>query len=453
MPPSGLNRVIMDSVHGICPVDRPLRRILDTQEVQRLRFIHQTGLNFLVYPGSEHSRFVHSLGTYSVAKRIFQHLYLLSSEMSDLSPSKLDGGLEKAFLVGALCHDLGHTAFSHTLENVLLPEGFKTHEDCTLHLMQRDGPIANEIKEYGCEIDEVVQLLSGRHWVDGLCRLLSGNIDVDRWDYLLRDSRAAGVRYGVFDLNWLINSISLQADSTKCQRLVLDARRGLSALKQFLRARAFMYEQVYLHATVRGADRLLRAMFERAADTAKPGRFSDHKNRAIPKIFEEVAAGKRASLEHFLLIDDIAVIGLVKVWANLSRDPVLRYLARCFLKRRLFKEVGSWRSEVPPGYLELVKNAVRKAFKKQVSDDLKLKDEEMEQSLDYFVLIDTATFKADDRFDGILFDIGGGTLVTLEELRQNPEFNPPLPEPPFHRVRLFVPYEVRGAVLSDAAAN
>ncbi len=445
----------MDSVHGLCTIDQSLRRILDTQELQRLRWIHQTGLNFLVYPGSEHSRFTHALGTYTVARRIFQHLASLAAEFSDLSPSKLDEQLEKAFLIAALCHDLGHTAFSHTLETILLPKDFRTHEDCTAHLLGTDTAIAKEIRGCGCDIEQVVQLLKGVHWVDGLCKLLSGNADVDRWDYLLRDSQAAGVRYGIFDLNWMIHSLSLQLDGTGRQRLVVDARRGLSVLKQFLRARSLMYEQVYLHRTVRGADRLLRAMFERAADPAKPTDYSDEKNRKAPPVFRTVLSAEKPakpSLQDFLLTDDIAVVTLIKFWSNSSRDPVLRYLATCFLRRRLFKEVGSWLDQAPKEFVNAARGAVAKGFAAQ-QVDIQLKEKDIEDAMDYFLLIDTAESKSDETLEGILFDVGDGALYTLEELNQKPEFVTPVAVPPFRRVRLFVPYDVRKTVEDTLGRN
>jgi uncharacterized protein len=389
----------MDSVHGLCEMDQSLRRILDTQELQRLRWIHQTGLNFLVYPGSEHSRFTHALGTYTVARRIFQQIKILAAEFSDLSPSKLDDQLEKAFLIAALCHDLGHTAFSHTLETILLPKEFRTHEDCTAHLLSTDTGIAKEIKNCGCDIEQVVQFLKGNHWVDGLCKLLSGNTDVDRWDYLLRDSQAAGVRYGIFDLNWMIHSVSLQLDGTGRQRLVIDARRGLSVLKQFLRARSLMYEQVYMHKTVRGADRLLRAMFERAGDPAKPEEYSDRTNRKAPAVFASVLKGEKPTLDEFLLTDDIAVVTAIKFWANASRDPVLRYLATSFLRRRLYKEVGSWPDEAPKEFIAAAREQVAKEFGAQHLD-VPLKDSDIEAAMDYFLLLDTAEFKSDDALEG-----------------------------------------------------
>src|SRR5208337_4575801 len=132
-----------------------------------------------------------------------QHLRRETSYLGGLSPSQLDDDLELAFTTAALCHDLGHTAFSHVLEKLLLPRGFRTHEDCTLALL-RERDVGEQITKTGCDLEQVLQLLNLAHWIDGLCRLLSGTIDVDRWDYLMRDSAATGLVYGSYDLDWMI---------------------------------------------------------------------------------------------------------------------------------------------------------------------------------------------------------------------------------------------------------
>jgi HD superfamily phosphohydrolase len=175
----GRNTVIMDSMHGLTDVDPKLWRVLDTPELQRLRWIRQTGLAFLVYPGSEHSRFAHVLGAYGIARRVFKHLRARSTSIGTFSPSQLGDELEQAFVTAALCHDLGHTAFSHVLEQLLLPEGLRTHEDCTLSLLE-NGTVGNQIKNVGCDLEQVLQLLKGVHWNDGLYKLLSGHVNVDR---------------------------------------------------------------------------------------------------------------------------------------------------------------------------------------------------------------------------------------------------------------------------------
>ena len=203
------NRVIRDCIHQLIELDDPLREILDCAELQRLRWIRQTGLCYLVFPSAEHSRFSHSLGAYSVASKMFDHLQALSRNIEvELSPFSFDENVRNAFAVAALCHDIGHTPFSHVFENVLLPEGMKTHEECTIALLtSEDSELREKISNF-CDLAEVVQIYNGSHPISAICSLISGEYDVDRCDYLLRDSYFAGVEYGRYDLNWLIHTIS-----------------------------------------------------------------------------------------------------------------------------------------------------------------------------------------------------------------------------------------------------
>jgi HD superfamily phosphohydrolase len=140
MPFAAANRVVMDGIHGLTVVDPRFWHVVDAPEVQRLRWIRQTGLAYLVYPGAEHSRFAHAIGAYGVSKRVFSQLRGETAYSGHFGPSTLDADLELAFTTAALCHDLGHTAFSHVLETLLLPRDFRSHEDCTLELL-REGEV------------------------------------------------------------------------------------------------------------------------------------------------------------------------------------------------------------------------------------------------------------------------------------------------------------------------
>ena len=437
----GRNTVIMDSIHGLTEVDPRLWRVLDTAELQRLRWIRQTGLAFLVYPGAEHSRFTHAVGTYGVARRLFRQLRTRSTHSGMFSPSQLDDELEQAFVTAALCHDLGHTAFSHVLEQLLLPKDLRTHEDCTFYLL-KNGTVAKEIKNIECDLEQVEQLLQGIHWNNGLCKLLSGHIDVDRWDYLMRDSTAAGVVYGNYDLDWLINALSLHADSEGRPRLVLEAYRGLVPLRHFLAARRSMYQQVYWHTTVRGAERLLRAVFERAFDPARPAKYKEPTDADIPVCLRHVLKGERPTLGEFLETDDTAVLNALKYWAYRGRDPILGYLSRCLLMRRLFKEVRLPEIDDLSQFKEQVQSAVLDALSRQISADLPKIDADDREALGYFVLNDTCEFKSHSQLEGILFDTGDGKPKALDELSKRPEYEMTQALGPFTRTRMFVPADV-----------
>jgi HD superfamily phosphohydrolase len=443
MPLPGRNRVIMDSVHGLTEFDQSFRRILDTRELQRLRWIRQTGLVFLVYPGAEHSRFSHALGAYGIAKRVLYHIRSVAA-LGTFSPSELDENLEKAFLIAALCHDLGHTPFSHVLEQLLLPQGMRSHEDCTLAILKDTTcQIGRVIRNVGCDLDQVIGLLDGVHWNDGLCKLLSGSADVDRWDYLLRDAAASGLIYGSYDLDWMIHSIYLLRDAERKPRLVIEAPKGFVALKHFLAARRSMYQQVYWYDTVRGAERLLRAIFERASDPQKPSRFKAAVDADIPSCLKGVISAQPLTMEEFLETDDTAVISFVKYWAFRGTDPLLKYLSRCLLERRLFKAVAS----ADEHHIDIIRAAVKDALTRQRLSQLsELAGTDLDEAVDYLVLTDSCRFNPDVRMNGILFDLGQHEPVPFEQL--DPQFQEEILSGlgAFQQSRIFVPSEVAESV-------
>jgi HD superfamily phosphohydrolase len=352
--------------------------------------------------------------------------------------------LELAFATAALCHDLGHTAFSHVLEQILLPKSFRTHEDCTLALLE-EGEIGSRIREIGCDLDQVVQLLKGVHWNDGLCKLLSGHVDVDRWDYLMRDAASAGVGYGNYDLDWMINSLSLHLDSGRQPRLLLEVQRGLVAVEQFFSARRSMYQQVYYHATVRGAGRLLRAVFERASDPERPEVYKTDAQEGTPECIHSFLQGERPTLEEFLNTDDTTILTAIKRWRVSAKDPVLKYLARCLLERRLYKEIqiGSLDWETASDF---VKKETKNALGQRKSEGLPSIDGGNLQDLDYFVLVDDCEFKADASFEGVLFDVGDSAPMTFEDVEKDAGQELVKGRRNFSRKRLFVAPDIASSV-------
>lgn len=342
------NQVIRDQIHGLVPVDDGLRRIIDTPEIQRMRWIRQTGLAYLVFPCAEHSRFSHSIGAYAVAKRVFARLEALHDDlMISLfpcvsSPEKL-AETGKAFAVAALCHDLGHTAFSHALEGILLPtsatpNGKRRHEECTKQLLTRDGELKKRIENY-CDFQEVMQIYESTHLVTALSSLVSGQVDVDRCDYLLRDSAAMGVEYGHYDLAWLIHAMSFFIGSDGKCYMALDGARGVDALRQYLSARRAMYRQIYLHATIRAAEKLLKAVFERLQDCPSGAVNKDVIPASLRPLIDNDRTKRQLSLDNFVQTTDLTVMTMVDSLAANSTDDILKYLATAFSKRILPKKV------------------------------------------------------------------------------------------------------------------
>lgn len=437
------NRVIRDCIHQLIELDDPLREILDCAELQRLRWIRQTGLCYLVFPSAEHSRFSHSLGAYSVASKMFNHLQALSRNIEvELSPFSFDENVRNAFAVAALCHDIGHTPFSHVFENALLPEGMKTHEECTTALLTSEGSELREKISNFCDLAEVIQIYNGSHPISAICSLISGEYDVDRCDYLLRDSYFAGVEYGRYDLNWLIHTMSLWSGEFGQPLVLLDGARGVDALRQYLLARKFMYRHVYYHPTVRSAQLMLRSILERAQDIRNkiPGELVPDSLKK--PIFEE---GGRPNLNEFVETTDVTILTMIRNFADGCSDDILRFLAKRFLRRRFAKKVFD------SGELEGDENIFAD---KQKASELIQKVQEMvleavggdiprpEEAVQYLVHRDDIDFRPTSLAD-LHLNVGGRTY-SLEHLRHwGSEFNFDELAKPWRVTRLYVPNEAR----------
>jgi uncharacterized protein len=317
-------RIYRDSVHNIIRLktDSPkgglLARLVDAAEFQRLRRVRQLGLAHFAYQAAEHSRFTHSLGAFHLATRI---LAKLGAKYS------IDDSDRTAVRAAALLHDIGHGAFSHVVENIL---GFH-HEDFTIAaVLSEDTEVGRLLREYSSELPEkVAGIIRGTFRPMSLAQLVSSQLDVDRMDYLLRDSLMTGVKYGVFDLEWIIKSIEI--DETN-DRLYVSAR-GVYAVEDYLQARYYMFRQVYFHRTLRAAESILHSLLRRALflfQNGQPVWYSP--DTAIEKILN----GQSLSLKEHLSLDDSDIVFCIKQWQR-SGDPVLSDLCGRFLDRRLFK--------------------------------------------------------------------------------------------------------------------
>ena len=446
--------IVRDAVHGVSSVDSGLFQILGTVEFQRLRWIRQTGLVCLVYPGAEHSRFTHSLGVYNVADRLFEHLRTLSANAGTWwGPSRPTEDLKKVFQAAALCHDLGHTAFSHLFEPALLPHEVLTHEDCALAIVRENSEIAEKLKNW-CDHVQLLDLLTSKHWHHALCSLVSGpHFDVDRWDYLLRDAHETGVSYGIYDLEWLIHSLQLHTSPERQPIIVLDGKRGAAALQQFLFARRYMYRQVYFHRTVHAAQQLLRATFNRGMDPTRQGYAKEEERSLVARPLRSVMFKRgRPTMGEFLETDDAALLTTVRAWAAHSEDPLLRYLSDCFVRRRLPKlidlgpSIEAGAAVVDSKVVERIRHAVRGSLSRNPQLSSTVNDD---NALDYLVLQHAEEFEGSDI--GTMPVYWNGKIRPLSNLREDvPEFHL-LDEfvGSFKLFRLFVPEDTLGAVREE----
>ncbi len=329
--------ILRDPVHGLVVFEGRLgalvERLLDTPEVQRLRRIHQLGFTSLVFPGAEHTRFGHAVGAAHVMVRLLERLGQVAGELpSELRP---DEAARAEAVVAALLHDLGHGPFSHTFE-ALLPAA-RRHEEWTQRiLLDPDTGVHRALEAHaGGMAARVAAMLRGEHRLGYLGRAVAGAFDVDRLDYLLRDSQATGVRYGLFDLDWLLRAVTVVELPGHGWTLAVEGRKGLPPFEEFFLGRHFMFQQVYHHKATRAAECLLRSVVgrvvERVRDGAPPA--------AVPAALVRAARGEPVRLGEYLALDDGELLAAIHRWSEAQDDPFLARAAGGLLRRRLPKTV------------------------------------------------------------------------------------------------------------------
>lgn len=236
-----MEKSIQDPVHGIIKLEDWMIKIIDTPQFQRLRRIKHLGFANLVYPGANHTRFEHSLGVMHIAR-------LLSE--------KLELGDE--IVVAGLLHDIGHTPFSHSSERILEKYAGISHENVKRVIR---GELKDILNDLGFSISKIADIISGKK-----PSIVSGDVDVDRMDYLVRDSHYTGVAYGVFDISRLIDKIKFENE-------IIIEQGGIKAAESLLISRFLMYPTVYYHHV----SRIARKMYEKAMETAVEAGFEAEK--------------------------------------------------------------------------------------------------------------------------------------------------------------------------------
>lgn len=320
-------KIFSDPVHGFISV--PKNVILDliqTPEVQRLRRIRQLGIGHLVFPGAEHTRFGHALGAMALMQ---DALASLSEKGTPISPQE-----NTAALAAALLHDIGHGPFSHTLEHELIA-GFE-HEDMSrvllLHLNER----------FGGALDLAIGIFDGTYERRFFHQLVSSQLDMDRLDYLRRDSFYTGVVEGVVGVQRIIKTLRVHPTAGGPHADIVIESKGIYAVENFIISRRLMYWQVYLHRTVLAGDQLLRAIFLRVRHLLAEGR-ADVAHACSPALLfflsqriDRSMLADPAVREHFCGLDDIDVVYSVKQWMS-NADRVLADLCRRFVERDFFR--------------------------------------------------------------------------------------------------------------------
>jgi HD superfamily phosphohydrolase len=316
-------KIINDPVYGFISI--PGDFVFDLIEhpwFQRLRNIKQLGLTSFVYPGATHSRFQHGLGALHLMNMA---IATLRNKGVLISPVE-----EEATLIAILLHDAGHGPFSHALENSII-SGI-THEDLSLLLMRK----LNE--KYDGKLDLAIEIFTGTYYRKFFHELISGQMDMDRLDYLRRDSFFTGVIEGSVGSDRIIRMLNVVDDS-----LVVD-EKGIYSLEKFLIARRLMYWQVYMHKTVLSSESLLVNILKRAKEIANEGndlfttpalRFFLYNNIGYADLTDEGKFTPGMIASNFTRLDDSDILVCAKYWADHS-DKVLSDLSGRLLRRDLF---------------------------------------------------------------------------------------------------------------------
>jgi HD superfamily phosphohydrolase len=302
-----LKKIINDPVYGFITIDDELVfKIIAHPYYQRLRRIHQMAMAHLVYPGAVHTRLHHSLGAY----------HLMCNALSELKNKGIDISKEEeqGAKIAILLHDVGHGPFSHALENVLI-EGMQ-HESISLLLMQDLN------SQYNGQLQIAIDIFTNVYPKRFLHQLVSGQLDVDRMDYLTRDSFFSGVSEGVIGYDRIIKMLTVH------QGELMVEEKAIYSIEKFLVARRLMYWQVYLHKTVLCAEQMLQRVIKRAkhirAFTKTP------LNKFINEPIDTV------TLDEFCRLDDYDVMSAIKEWCT-HEDTVLSMLCEGIINRNLLK--------------------------------------------------------------------------------------------------------------------
>jgi hypothetical protein len=309
-------KIINDPVYGFITINHPLIfDIIAHPYYQRLRRIHQMALAFLVYPGAVHTRLHHSLGAYHLMGNAINELRAKGTEITEEE--------EIAAKAGILLHDAGHGPFSHALENELIPD--VPHEAISLQIMQ----VMNEAM--GGRLTMAIDIFTNKYQKKFLHQLISGQLDVDRMDYLTRDSFFTGVSEGVIGYDRILKMLVVQDGELMVEE------KGIYSIEKFLVARRQMYWQVYLHKTVLAAEKMLVNILKRVRELSKAG-IEGLTTGGATDFFLYGFNGQmsKETLDRFCELDDIDFTFAVKRWSHHS-DFVLSELCKRLLNRKLFK--------------------------------------------------------------------------------------------------------------------
>ncbi len=356
-------KIINDPIYGFIQIPNELLfALIEHRYYQRLRRIKQLGMTYLVYPGAIHTRFHHALGAMHLANEAVEVLRLKGHEITDDEATGV--------LIAVLLHDVGHGPFSHALESSIV-SGIH-HEDISALIMKK----LNE--EFEGKLTTAIEIFNDRYPKKFLHQIVSGQLDMDRLDYLSRDSFFTGVSEGVISYDRIIKMLDVVDDT-----LVVEAK-GIYSIEKFIIARRLMYWQVYLHKTVLAAESVLVNILMRAKELVLLGQPVFASTALHTFLSREINRADFLNnpeyLEQFVRLDDYDIYGAIKEWA-IHPDPILANLAQSFVDRRLFK-------------IEIQNNAFNKAYVDEIKAKTKALYNLKNSEVNYFVISSSITNNA-----------------------------------------------------------
>lgn len=374
-------KVLKDPVHSYIHINyEVVWNCLDSKEFQRLRRIRQLGGDFQVYPTAEHSRFSHSLGVYEIVRRMVTEIKSLSVELSEYD--------KICVMLAGLLHDVGHGPFSHAFEHITK----HSHEDYTAKIILGETELNQVLAEVSPRLPEdIVSIIEHNHPNDILNQIISGQLDADRMDYLLRDSYFSATSYGQFDLERILRTMRVRKIDENKKALVVKYT-GIHSVEDYIMARYQMYWQVYYHPVARSYEAVFIQLFNRLKDIFKDNKeyFSDMKV-LIPFLEKNVV-----SVEEYFKLDENSLLYCCSLIQD-KDDEIAADLARRLQNRRLFEYV-----DYSEENLAQIKNMLK------------------EQNLDekYYLRVENVEASVYSPYKGrkILIEQLDGKIVTLEKV-------------------------------------
>lgn len=333
-----------DAVHGDIFIEEKFVKIIDCPEFQRLRRIKQLSVANMVYPGAEHTRFAHSIGTFHLMSLLIEHFSKQFEEMN----IQINQNEKDIALTAALLHDIGHGPFSHAYEDIHPNKDRNIkHVDWSIRIINESprlnstlkeifdaefpNKVANLIKDQRKAKQEVPSVKDSFDLFYVLSRLVSSQIDADRMDYLVRDSISSGLKLGNIDISRVINSMRVTIVNDKFDICIPD--KFLTDVEQYLLGRYQMHKEVYFHSFKIEMEQIIKNIFKRVHELVSNNKINLH-DELINRVFSDV----ELSLEDYIALDDNIFLSLFSKWVN-SSDEILKKLCESFIYRNKYQKI------------------------------------------------------------------------------------------------------------------